>query len=181
MTIWHWDEAHCIYRVTNTFYSVSCDAVSTIQIIVIELIFFNSRQFYYQLQNKAWKFGFFLKSSFSPIEKSTCKGKQYFHTSWPELFIFEDLVFMPRLIGLWILLWIFAETIWQIVFMSTVKCRSQMLSDRGRKTLHCAASGDDEPVIPLHKSLFASPTSELWLSRPGQGGCVLSVMWTIKC
>ena len=34
-----------------------------------------------------------------PIEKSTqstCKGKQYFHTSWPELFIFEDLVFMPR-------------------------------------------------------------------------------------
>ena len=34
-----------------------------------------------------------------PIEKSTqstCKGKQYFLISWPELFIFEDLVFMPR-------------------------------------------------------------------------------------
>ena len=46
-----------------------CDDVSTIQIIVIESIFiFSSRQFYYQLQNKAWKFGFFLKSSFSPIE-----------------------------------------------------------------------------------------------------------------
>ena len=105
MTIWHWDEAHCIYRVTNTFYSVSCDAVSTIQIIVKELILFLALASFIinYLQNKPWKFCFFLKSSFSPIENSTCKRKQYFYTSWPELFIFEDLVFMPRLYGLWIL------------------------------------------------------------------------------
>ena len=51
---------------------------------------------------KVW-FLLMFKSSFSPIDKSTCKGKQYFHTSWPELFIFEDLVLMPRLYGLWIL------------------------------------------------------------------------------
>ena len=41
---------------------------------------------------KVW-FLLMFKSSFSPIDKSTCKGKSYFHTSWPELFIFEDLLY----------------------------------------------------------------------------------------
>ena len=98
-----------------------------------------------------------------------------------------DLICMPRLIGLWILLLTFAETISQIVFMSTraqsvQQCfRASCSQTGGRKTLHCAASGDDEPIISLHIYLFAGPISELRLSRLGQGRCVLSGMWTIKC
>ena len=83
-----------------------------------------------------------------------------------------DLIFMPRLIGLWILLLTFAETISQIVFMSTraqsvQQCfRASCSQTGGRKTLHCAASGDDEPIISLHIS-FCRP--DLWAQTFSSG------------
>ena len=97
-----------------------------------------------------------------------------------------DLICMPRLIGLWILLLTFAETISQIVFMSS---RAQSVQQCCRAS--CSQTGGGRLCIVQHQGmmsrsfpciyLFAGPISELRLSRPGQGRCVLSVMWTIKC
>ena len=95
-----------------------------------------------------------------------------------------DLIFMPRLIGLWILLLTFAETISQIVFMST---RAQCSS---AAELVAVRPGEEDAALCSIRGWWAdhfiayisfSPISELRLSRPGQGRCVLSVMWTIKC
>ena len=53
-----------------------------------------------------------------------------------------DLVFMPRLIGLWILLLTFAETILQIVFMSTrAQCSSAAELVAVRHSALCSIRG----------------------------------------
>ena len=88
-----------------------------------------------------------------------------------------DLVFMPRLIGLWILLLTFAETILQIVFMST---RAQCSS---AAELVAVRPGEEDSALCSIRGWWADHFSfcrpDLWAQTLSSGAGKMRPEWHV--